>query len=118
MGAKTGQQYMNGLKEAKNTVYIHGERVDEVTEQPAFKGVVQSMAKLYDIQHEKPEKMLYTSPTTGDPVSKTFMVPKTVDDLIARREAIMEWQQYTGGLMCRSPDYLNADVMAMGRSEE
>ncbi|HLR62830.1 MAG TPA: 4-hydroxyphenylacetate 3-monooxygenase, oxygenase component [Lentibacillus sp.] len=118
MGAKTGQQYINRLKEAHNNVYIHGERVDDVTEHPAFKGVVQSMAKLYDIQHEKPEKMLYTSPTTGDPVSKTFMVPKTVDDLIARREAIMEWQQYTGGLMGRSPDYLNADVMAMGAAAD
>src|SRR5699024_1755192 len=111
MGAKTGQQYINRLKEAHNNVYIHGERVDDVTEHPAFKRVVQSMAKLYDIQHEKPEKMLYTSRTTGHPVSKTFMVPKTVDGLSARSEAIMEWQQYTGGLMGRSPDYLNADVM-------
>src|SRR5699024_10932478 len=70
------------------------------------------------LQHEKPEKMLYTSPTTGDKVGKSFMAPKTIDDLIERREAIMEWQHFTGGLMGRSPDYLNADVMAMGTASE
>ncbi|HET7627620.1 MAG TPA: 4-hydroxyphenylacetate 3-monooxygenase, oxygenase component [Bacillales bacterium] len=118
MPAKTGQQYIERLKKAKNNVYIHGERVEDVTEHPAFKGVVRSMADLYDLQHEKPEKMLYESPTTGDLVGKTFMEPKTIDDLIARREAIMEWQRYSGGLMGRSPDYLNADVMAMGAAYE
>lgn len=118
MGAKTGQQYIDRLKKANNNVYIHGERVDDVTEHPAFKGAIQSMAKLYDMQHENPEKMLYTSPTTGDKVGKTFMTPKTVEDLIERREATMEWQHFTGGLMGRSPDYLNADVMAMGVASE
>src|SRR5699024_5892140 len=37
---------------------------------------------------------------------------------IARREAIMEWQTFTGGLMGRSPDYLNASVMAMGAAAD
>lgn len=118
MPAKTGQQYIDRLKQANNNVYIHGERVDDVTEHPAFKNVINSMAKLYDLQYEKPEKMLYTSPTTGEKVGKTFMQPKTIDDLIERREAIMEWQHFTGGLMGRSPDYLNADVMAMGAANE
>ncbi|KNE19906.1 4-hydroxyphenylacetate 3-monooxygenase, oxygenase component [Virgibacillus pantothenticus] len=118
MPAKTGQQYIQRLKQANNNVYIHGERVEDVTEHPVFKNVVQSMAKLYDLQYEKPDKMLYTSPTTGDKVSKTFMVPTTVDELVERREAIMEWQSFTKGLMGRSPDYLNADVMAMGQASE
>ncbi|NBJ71167.1 MULTISPECIES: 4-hydroxyphenylacetate 3-monooxygenase, oxygenase component [Clostridia] len=118
MPAKTGQQYIQRLKQANNNVYIHGERVVDVTEHPAFKNVIQSMAKLYDLQYEKPDKMLYTSPTTGDKVSKTFMVPTTVDELVERREAIMEWQSFTKGLMGRSPDYLNADVMAMGQASE
>ncbi|WP_106497971.1 4-hydroxyphenylacetate 3-monooxygenase, oxygenase component [Lentibacillus sp. Marseille-P4043] len=118
MPAKTGKEYIERLKKANNNVYIHGERVDDVTEHAAFKNVIQSMAKLYDLQYERPEKMLYTNPTTGNKVGKTFMVPKTIDDLIERREAIMEWQHFTNGLMGRSPDYLNADVMAMGEASE
>lgn len=118
MPAKTGQQYIDRLKKANNNVYIHGKRVADVTEHPAFKNVVKSMAKLYDIQHEKSEKMLYTSPTTGEKVGKTFMKPTTIDELSERREAIMEWQRFSGGSMGRSPDYLNADVMAMGAAHE
>lgn len=114
MPAKTGKEYIEGLKKANNNIYIHGERVEDVTEHPAFKNVIKSMANLYDLQYEKPEKMLYTSPTTGDKVGMTFLQPRTVDDLIKRREAMQEWARTSGGMMGRSPDYLNAEVMAMG----
>ncbi|GGA66344.1 4-hydroxyphenylacetate 3-monooxygenase, oxygenase component [Ornithinibacillus halotolerans] len=114
MPAKTGKQYIEGLKKANNNVYIQGERVDDVTEHPAFKNVIKSMANLYDLQYEKPEKMLYTSPTTGDKVGMTFLQPRSVEDLIKRREAMQEWARTSGGMMGRSPDYLNAEVMAMG----
>ncbi|WAA10948.1 4-hydroxyphenylacetate 3-monooxygenase, oxygenase component [Fervidibacillus albus] len=114
MPAKTGAEYIKRLKIANNNVYVNGERVDDVTKHPAFKNVIHSMAKLYDRQFEKEEKMLYESPTSGEKVGKTFMVPTTIDELIERREAIMEWQSITHGFMGRSPDYLNADVMMMG----
>lgn len=114
MPAKTGQEYIDRLKKANNNVYIHGERVDDVTTHPAFKNVIQSMAHLYDLQYEKKESMLYTSPTSGDQVGMTFLQPKTIDDLITRREAIQEWARTSGGMMGRTPDYLNAEVMAMG----
>ena len=114
MPAKTGKDYIEGLKKASNNIYIHGERVDDVTEHPAFKNVIKSMANLYDLQYEKPEKMLYTSPTTGNKVGMTFLQPRSVEDLIKRREAMQEWARTSGGMMGRSPDYLNAEVMAMG----
>jgi 4-hydroxyphenylacetate 3-monooxygenase len=118
MGAKTGKEYIERLKKANNNIYIHGERVKDVTEHPGLKGVIQSMANLYDLQFEKPEKMLYTSPTTGEKVGTTWLQPKTIDDVMARREAIQEWALTSGGMMGRSPDYLNAEVMAMGVSNE
>ncbi|NYV68409.1 4-hydroxyphenylacetate 3-monooxygenase, oxygenase component [Bacillus sp. Gen3] len=114
MPAKTGKQYIERLQKANNNVYIHGERVKDVTVHPAFKNVIQSMAKLYDLQYEKADKMLYTSPSSGEQVGMTFLQPKSIDDLIARREAITEWAKVSGGMMGRSPDYLNAEVMAMG----
>ncbi|WP_101845015.1 4-hydroxyphenylacetate 3-monooxygenase, oxygenase component [Halobacillus sp. Marseille-P3879] len=114
MPAKTGAEYIERLKKAKNNIYIHGERVEDPTSHPAFKNVIQSMSKLYDRQYEKPDKMLYTSPQTGDKVGMTFHRPETVEDLINRREAIQEWARISGGMMGRTPDYLNAEVMAMG----
>ncbi|WP_077328194.1 4-hydroxyphenylacetate 3-monooxygenase, oxygenase component [Virgibacillus siamensis] len=118
MPAKTGEGYIQGLKRAKNNVYIHGERVDDVTTHPAFKNVIQSMANLYDLQYEKPDIMLYTSPTSGNRVGMTFLQPKSIEDLIKRRKAMQEWAMTSGGMMGRSPDYLNAEVMAMGMNNE
>lgn len=114
MPAKTGQEYIDRLKKASNNVYIHGERVEDVTTHPAFKNVIQSMADLYDLQYEKKDTMLYTSPTSGDQVGMTFLQPTTIDDLIMRRDAMQEWARTSGGMMGRSPDYLNAELMAMG----
>ncbi|SFJ71048.1 4-hydroxyphenylacetate 3-monooxygenase, oxygenase component [Thermoflavimicrobium dichotomicum] len=118
MPARNGQQYIEGLKKANNHVYIHGEKVEDVTEHPAFRNVVRSMARLYDLQYEKPEKMLYPSPTTGEKVGLSFIAPQTIDDLIARREMIMEWARVSGGMMGRTPDYLNASVMAYGTAHQ
>lgn len=114
MPAKTGQEYIDRLKKANNNVYIHGERVDDVTTHPAFKNVIKSMAHLYDLQYEKKDTMLYTSPTSGDQVGITFLQPETIDDLIMRRAAMQEWARTSGGMMGRTPDYLNSEVMAMG----
>ncbi|KGP92332.1 MFS transporter [Pontibacillus chungwhensis BH030062] len=118
MPAKTGDQYIERIRKAKNNVYIGGERVEDPTTHPSFKNVVKSMAHLYDLQYENPDKMLYTSPTSGDKVGMTFMRPESIEDLIKRREAITEWAKATGGMMGRSPDYLNAEVMAMGTATD
>ncbi|MET3729070.1 4-hydroxyphenylacetate 3-monooxygenase [Fictibacillus halophilus] len=116
MPARTGEQYIKGISKAKNNVWIHGEKVDDVPSHPAFRNIVRSIANLYDLQHEKADKMLYTSEQTGDKVGLSFIAPKTVDDLIRRREMISEWAGYTGGMMGRTPDYLNTSVMAFGTS--
>lgn len=114
MPARTGKQYLEALNGAKIDVWIHGEKVEKASEHAAFRGIVQSMADLYDLQYQKPEKMLYTSPTTGDPVGLSFIEPKTKDDLVRRREMIYEWASHSGGMMGRSPDYLNTSIMSFG----
>ena len=49
MGARTGKEYIAEIKERKTEVWIHGEKVDDVTTHPAFKNVVESVAGLYDL---------------------------------------------------------------------
>jgi aromatic ring hydroxylase len=67
MPARTGQQYITGLKERPREVWIDGERVKDVTTHPALRNGVRSVAALYDMQHvpELREEMTYASPTTG-----------------------------------------------------
>ena len=51
----------------------------DVTSHPYFRNGVQSVAALYDLQHD-PEvgpEMTFTSPSTGDRVGLSFLIPRT-----------------------------------------
>ena len=87
MPARTGQEYITGLKDRPREVWLNGERIKDVTEHPALRNGVRSVAALYDMQHDPAlrEEMTFASPTTGDPVGLSFLIPKTIDDLVRRR---------------------------------
>ena len=69
MPARTGRQYLNGLREQDREVWLAGERVKDVTTHPGLKNGARAIASLYDMQCEPGlrEIMTYKSPTTGDP---------------------------------------------------
>src|SRR5215470_11346368 len=104
---RTGAQYIAGLKDGR-TVYVNGERVADVTEHPAFRAAVRSIAQLYDLaaSPEHRETMTFPSPATGEPVNKCFLIPRTPEDLAARRHAHRLWADATFGFMGRSPDHV------------
>lgn len=117
MGAKTGVQYIERLDREPRDVWINGARVEgKISEHPAFKNVIKSMARLYDMQHDPDlvERMTYEE--GGERYGMSFMVPRTVDDLIKRRRMMKQWADDSGGMMGRSSDYLNSAVMAMGQA--
>lgn len=121
MPAKTGEQYIQGVDGAQANVWIEGAQVKgKISEHPAFKGVMKSQAALYDLQHDtaKQEYMTYVSPTTGERVGTSFFQPRTKDDLDKRRLMIQEWAKYNGGMMGRSPDYINSGIMAYGAAAD
>ena len=121
MGAKTGKEYIDRVDQAQANVWINGKQVTgKISEHEAFKGVMQSQAELYDLQHirEKREYMTYTSPSSGERVGTSFIQPKTKDDLGIRRKMMQEWAVYTGGMMGRSPDYINVGIMAYGAAAD
>lgn len=102
-------------------MWINGKQVTgNISEHDAFKGVMKSQAELYDLQHQpgKREYMTYTSPSSGSRVGTSFIQPKTKEDLIIRRRMMQEWAVYTGGMMGRSPDYINVGIMAYGAAAD
>ena len=115
MPARTGDEYIAGLRDRASEVYIAGERVKDVTTHPALSNGVKSLARLYDMQHdpEQVDGMTYVSPTTGDRVGLSFITPRTTDDLERRREMMTRWARASCGMMGRTPDFLNTSVMAM-----
>ena len=113
MGIRTGAEFIAGLRDSRE-VWLGNERVADVTNHPAFRGAIGSLARLYDMQHEPAyhEALTYPSPTTGNPVGMSFLIPHTREELTRRRRMVKIWADATCGMMGRSADFLNTMVMA------
>jgi 4-hydroxyphenylacetate 3-monooxygenase len=119
MGARTGKDYIDRLAASRPTIQVHGETVTEgVPDHPAFRSLVRSYAHLYDLQHEPElhDLMTYPSPSTGDPVGTSFMVPRTHEDLTKRRRMMKTWADFSAGTLGRTADYLNSALMALSEA--
>ena len=121
MGIRTGQQYLDKLNGMRTHVVIEGEVVREkVAEHPAFRNVAATYAKLFDMQHDKrhQQALTYRSPSTGDLVNASFLVPRTEEDLRRRRAAVSTWAEASNGFLGRTGDYMNSALTALGTAEK
>ena len=120
MPARTGQAYIKGLQEQPREIWLRGERIADVTTHPALCHGVRTLAALYDMQHGTPlrEEMTYTSPTTGDPVGLSFIIPRTREELERRRVMMLHWARRSCGMMGRSPDFMNVTFAAWAGAAE
>jgi 4-hydroxyphenylacetate 3-monooxygenase len=104
---QNGAEYLESLRDGRE-VYIYGDRVEDVTTHPAFRNTARMTARLFDALHDPKRRDKLLVPTDTDGKGKThafFRAPKTVEESIAGRDAIAEWQRITYGWMGRSPDY-------------
>ena len=114
MPARNGRQYLTGLKEQDRQVWLGGERVSDVTTHPGLAGGARAIASLYDMQCDPKfrDAMTYVSPTTGDRVGLSFIMPRTREELDARGVMMLNWARATCGMMGRSPDFMNVTLTA------
>jgi 4-hydroxyphenylacetate 3-monooxygenase len=128
MPARSGKQYLDGLCRQEREVWLGGERVRDVTTHPGLANGARAIASLYDMQCEPKwrEAMTYVSPSTGDRVGLSFIIPRSREDLERRRAMMLNWARATCGMMGRSPDFMNVtyaawagakDFFAQGRRE-
>jgi 4-hydroxyphenylacetate 3-monooxygenase len=119
MPAINGTQLKERIRNLNSNIWFDGDKIQgDITAHPAFKGVISSKARLYDFQleQEKQELMTYSSPSTGDRVGRSFQPPVKKEELEIRRLAAQEWAKLTGGMMGRTPDYMNTALMALSAS--
>ena len=104
---RTGADYLRSLNDGRR-VFVDGELVKDVTQHPAFREAARSVAHLFDIAAEPSlrERMTFPSPKTGQPVWRTYQIPRTHEDLRARRLFSETWAESTFGLMGRTPDHV------------
>ena len=48
----------------------------------------------------------YVSPISGEHVGLSFIQPKSVNDLVRRREMVKVWMDATCGMFGRGPDFI------------
>jgi 4-hydroxyphenylacetate 3-monooxygenase len=121
MAARTGQEYLDRLAQTRPSVALNGETITgPVTEHPGLRGVVRTYAELYDLQHDPDlrDVLTYESPTSGDRVGTSFLVPKTAEDLARRQAGFRAWANHSLGFLGRTGDYLNSSLMALSQSGE
>jgi 4-hydroxyphenylacetate 3-monooxygenase len=113
MGIRTGKQLLQSLRDDRQ-LFIDGERVTDVTADPRLAAAAESLAELYDMQHDAAlvDRMTFVSPTGGERVGLSFIEPRSVDDLIRRRDMVKIWADATCGMFGRSPDYMNIFITA------
>src|ERR1700693_1006998 len=124
MAARSGSEVLERLSGARVHVEIQGETLTGlgvgVAEHPAFRNVVRSYAELYDMQHDPAYRdvLTYPSPTSGQPVATSFLVPRTAADLVKRRQAFKLWADRSFGMLGRTGDYLNSALMALASAQD
>ncbi|QTX04389.1 4-hydroxyphenylacetate 3-hydroxylase family protein [Agromyces archimandritae] len=114
LGALTGERYKESLRDGRE-VWLNGERIEDVTVHPAFKGTVDRLAELYDLQHSEGlrDVMTYVDEDSGIRLSKSYLLPRTLDELKEKYANSHAWMQNTWGQLGRSPDYMANVVVGL-----
>jgi 4-hydroxyphenylacetate 3-monooxygenase len=116
----TGAEYLASLNDGRE-VWIHGERVADVAEHPAFRNCARMIARLYDAMHDPARNGKLAVPTdtgNGGFTHPLFKAPYSPAELRAGAEASAEWARMTYGWLGRSPDYKASFLSTLGSNTE
>ena len=107
MVARTGAEYVRGLRGDGRGVWIGGERVQDVTAHSAFEGSLQGIAGFFDWQHRHAEDCIVADPASGRPTGISHLIPRSAEDLGRRHRGLERLARYSMGMLGRTPDYVN-----------
>src|SRR6478735_2330135 len=112
MGARTGAQFLEGLRKTRREIWVDGEKIADVTQHPKLRGGAESIAAIYDRQHEYAGECLYAAPPSGELTNVSHMMPQSKDDLRRRHAGLVRLSEGSMGIMGRTPDYMNMKFAA------
>ncbi|HSI00183.1 MAG TPA: 4-hydroxyphenylacetate 3-hydroxylase N-terminal domain-containing protein [Reyranella sp.] len=112
MGARTGSQFLDGLRRTAREIWVDGDKIDDVTSHPKLRGGAESLAAMFDRQHAYASECLFTDRESGEPTNVSHMIPRSKDDLYRRHAGIVRLSEGSMGIMGRTPDYMNMKFAA------
>jgi 4-hydroxyphenylacetate 3-monooxygenase len=107
MGARTGEQYLKGLRATSREIWIGNDKVSNVADHPQFGQAAEAVASWYDLQFDHPDELLIPDPETGEQINISHMIPRSRDDLHRRGVGLARIAELSMGVMGRLPDYMN-----------
>jgi 4-hydroxyphenylacetate 3-monooxygenase len=99
-------------------IFLDGQRVEGVVEHPAFRGIVQTVATLYDHAADPANGMVGRDPVLDLQGNLAFLIPRDLDGLRARRQAMTRWARLTNGLVGRGPDHVATLLAGMASAPD
>ena len=81
--ARTGQEFLDGLRGDAREVWLDGEKITHPIERPELAAAAHSIARVFDLQHAHADEMLAPAPDHGGLVNVTHLIPRTPEDLRA-----------------------------------
>lgn len=109
---KTGEQYIQSLRELKLAVYFRGERIENLVDDPAFRPHVNAAAVTYDMAHDPQFEDLVsaTSHLTGERINRFTHIHHSPEELVKKVRMLRAIGQQTGTCFqrCVGHDALNA----------
>ena len=103
---RSGADYLRGLRDGR-AVFLDGERVKDVTVHPAFRAPIERIARTYDRARGEDVRAETTfAGEAGRRHSTMWLIPRSADDLGARRRTHRLWAEASYGLMGRTPDHV------------
>jgi 4-hydroxyphenylacetate 3-monooxygenase oxygenase component len=118
MGARSGREFLKGLSKPRE-LWVGDDKVRDIGSHPAFAGAAHTIAQIFDLQHQARDICLMPDPETGEPIGVSHMIPRSIGDLSRRHACLQKIAEFTGGLMGRTPDYMNVTFAGFaGRVDE
>ena len=113
MGMMTGEQYVESLRKLKLNVYMFGEKVENVVDNPIIRPSMNSVKMTYDLAQmpEYEDLMVVTSPITGEKINRFANLHQSTDDLIKKVKMQRLCGQKTGSCFqrCVGMDAFNSE---------
>lgn len=112
MGARSGSQFLDGLRRTKRDIWVDGEKIEDVTTHPKLRDGAESVAAIFDRQHAYANECLFKHPDSGQPTNVSHMIPRSKEELWQRHAGLVRLTEASMGIMGRTPDYMNMKFAA------
>ena len=112
MPMKTREEYIESLRQMKKQVYMFGEKLDNVVDNPVIRPSLNAIALTYELSHhpEQEELMTATSNLSGNKVNRFTHLHQNTTDLVNKVKMQRMLGQCTGCCFqrCVGMDAFNA----------